>query len=66
MKNNFIVNFAGYCYKCKHAEKKETETPCDECLDNPHSQESRRPMMFELEPDEKKWTLKSEKGKRRD
>lgn len=27
-----IVDFATYCKKCKHLDKKEDETPCDECL----------------------------------
>jgi hypothetical protein len=61
--DSYIVDFAYFCHRCKHADKDVTETPCDECLDNPHSTESKRPLFFEQEPDESKWKLKSEKGK---
>ena len=35
--DSYIVDFAYFCHRCKHADKDVTETPCDECLDNPHS-----------------------------
>lgn len=42
-----IVRFDEYCKKCKHKDKKEDETPCDECLDNPVNVDSHKPVKFE-------------------
>lgn len=41
------VRFDLYCKKCKHKDKKQTETPCDECLAEPANVNSRKPVKFE-------------------
>lgn len=40
-----IVDFT-YCKYCIHRKKKESDTPCDDCLDNPVNTDSRRPLYF--------------------
>ena len=40
-----IVDFT-WCQRCVHWEKKEDEDPCDECLDYPSNEDSRRPTKF--------------------
>lgn len=41
------VRFDQYCEKCKYKENKETESPCDECLENPVNLYSHKPVKFE-------------------
>lgn len=41
------VLFDQYCEKCKHNDNKETESPCDECLENPVNLYSHKPVKFE-------------------
>lgn len=41
------VYFHEYCKQCKHWEKKETESPCFECLDEPVNVYSHKPLKFE-------------------
>lgn len=41
------VHFHVYCEKCKHKDLKETDRPCDECLDNPLNQFTDKPTKFE-------------------
>lgn len=36
-----------YCNSCKHKEKKDYETPCDECLSNSTNLYSHRPVKWE-------------------
>jgi len=47
MNNNHqkIVDFS-YCRYCEHYKKKESDLPCDDCLDNPVNTESARPVYF--------------------
>ena len=40
-----IVDFT-YCRYCVHLKKQESESPCDDCLDNPVNTDSRRPVYF--------------------
>lgn len=40
-----IVNFA-YCKFCEHKGKKESQDPCDDCLENSVNVESHRPVHF--------------------
>lgn len=48
MNNNLKeVYFNEYCKKCKHELKKEYETPCDECLNNPVNTYSHKPVKWE-------------------
>ena len=48
MDDNFKeVYFDLYCKTCKHKESKETEYPCDECLDNPINLYSHKPVKWE-------------------
>lgn len=39
--------FNQYCDSCKHKEKKETEDPCDDCLENPVNVYSHKPVRWE-------------------
>lgn len=41
------VDFKTYCAKCKHKDKKEDDTPCDECLEEPVNIHSHKPIKFE-------------------
>jgi hypothetical protein len=47
MNNEKIVEFNGWCQKCKYWEKSEAEDPCFECLENPVNVDSRRPVKYE-------------------
>ena len=40
------VYFGEYCKNCKYWEKKETDDPCDECLDNPVNLYSHKPVYW--------------------
>lgn len=42
-----IVDFERYCKTCKHKDKKENESPCDECLDSPMNLQSAKPIRWE-------------------
>ena len=46
-----IVRFDLWCDKCKHKDTDEINSPCNECLDDGGSYESRRPTLYE--PQEK-------------
>ena len=41
------VYFNEYCKNCKHKDKKEDESPCDECLSEPANLHSHKPVKFE-------------------
>ena len=41
------VYFNEYCKSCEHKNKKEDETPCDECLSNPVNLFSHKPVKYE-------------------
>jgi len=41
------VYFDQYCKSCKHHEKKDTDEPCNECLENPINQFSHKPVKWE-------------------
>ena len=47
MEDHKEVYFHNYCKKCKHWDKKESEEPCDECLEEPLNLESHKPIKFE-------------------
>lgn len=42
-----IVHFDKYCDKCMHANKKECEEPCDECLMHSINLCTHKPVKFE-------------------
>lgn len=42
-----IVDFYEYCPKCKHEKLKGEEEPCNECLQNPTNEDSRKPVKFD-------------------
>ena len=42
-----FVDFGAYCAKCKHKDKADTESPCDDCLSNPTNLHTRVPIKFE-------------------
>ena len=39
--------FDQYCKTCRHAKKKEDESPCDECLAEPVNQYSHKPFNYD-------------------
>ena len=41
------VYFDQYSKHCKHEKVKDTEQPCDECLENPMNLYSHKPVKFE-------------------
>lgn len=41
-----IVEFGVWCPKCEHYEKKENESPCDDCLTEPVNAYSRKPVYW--------------------
>lgn len=41
------VLFDKYCETCKHRGVKETEDPCNECLENPMNLYSQKPVKWE-------------------
>ena len=43
------VYFHEYCKKCVYKDKKEDETPCDECLAEPMNTYSHKPVKFKEE-----------------
>lgn len=47
MKTNYKeVRYDIYCPKCVHEKKKESEDPCDECLEHGCGVDSKRPIHF--------------------
>lgn len=42
-----FVDFYSHCKSCKHCSKKETESPCDECLEEPVNAYSSKPVRWE-------------------
>ena len=43
----FEVYFDQFCRECKHNDKKATDEPCFECLENPVNEGSHKPINFE-------------------
>ena len=41
------VEFHRYCVLCKHRDKKETESPCCECLEEPFNTNTGKPVKWE-------------------
>lgn len=41
------VYFDQYCKTCENRKKKEYESPCDSCLEEPSNQESHKPVYYE-------------------
>ena len=41
------VYFDNFCALCKHKDNKESEPPCDDCLNEPVNENSHRPLYFE-------------------
>ena len=44
-----IVDFETYCPKCSNSKTKETEEPCNACLNEPVNEDSRKPTGFQEE-----------------
>ena len=44
--DNLLVDFK-YCEICKHKDVKETEDPCNECLESPMNLYSHKPVKWE-------------------
>ena len=42
-----MVYYHEYCKDCKHEKVKDTDEPCNECLDNPINLYSHKPVKFE-------------------
>lgn len=47
------VRFDIYCPRCKHRDVPDWEDPCDECLEYPSNEHSRKPVFFEERDDAK-------------
>lgn len=47
MENLKEVYYNLYCSRCKHKDLKESEDPCDTCLENPFQVDSHKPQEFE-------------------
>lgn len=45
--NQKEVYFHKYCKTCKYYKNKETDDPCDECLNTPTNVDSHRPVNWE-------------------
>ena len=60
-----LVEFDKYCKTCKFREKKKKkgEEPCNECLNNPINQDSRKPVNYKEDSDEIERLEKEEKKK---
>ena len=43
------VRFDWYCKSCKHKDVKDSDDPCNECLDNPVNLHSHKPTKYEEE-----------------
>ena len=41
-----IVLFENWCSKCEHQKVKDTDEPCNECLDYPVQTDSTKPVNF--------------------
>lgn len=41
------VYFSMYCKTCRHFDKLDSDTPCDECLENPVNLYSHKPIRYE-------------------
>lgn len=52
------IYFVDYCKTCKHKYLKESEDPCDRCLEKPYMYDSHKPMFWE-----KNESIKSTKAK---
>ena len=48
------VRFDEYCKKCVHYEKRESEDPCFDCLDQGWNYDSHKPILFEEKESETK------------
>lgn len=48
-----IVHFHKYCPTCAHFECKQTDEPCNECLNNPGNVDSHKPVKYEEKPKKK-------------
>ena len=48
-----LVDFKKYCETCKHKDVKETEDPCNECLENPTNLFSHKPVKWEEKKNKK-------------
>ena len=49
-----FVDFEKYCETCTHKDVKETEDPCNECLENPMNLYSYKPVKWEEKKNNKK------------
>ena len=41
-----MVYFDKYCSTCEYSKNKETDSPCDECLDEPTNLYSEKPVYY--------------------
>lgn len=45
--NQKIVEYDEWCAKCKHILAKDSDDPCNECLNTPVNQGSKKPINYE-------------------
>lgn len=48
-----IVDFE-WCHKCEHYNVVDWDDPCNDCLNNPANEDSRRPLYFKPKDEPKK------------
>ena len=48
-----IVEFE-WCQSCEHCNLQDYEDPCNDCLDEPMNEDSRRPVFYKEKEDKKK------------
>lgn len=46
--NSREVAFDKYCTECKYFKTKETDEPCNECLEHPSNEGTSKPVNFKL------------------
>lgn len=56
-----IVDFKKYCKTCKHRDQDEWLDPCNDCLDKPANEHSKKPINYEADEEEVKKLEKEEK-----
>lgn len=44
---DIFVDFDAFCPSCKYVERASIDYPCDDCLDHPVNQQSRKPVYYE-------------------
>ena len=52
--NEKMIFFEKWCTRCKHEATNENKEPCEECISSPVNENSRKPIKFEENENDKK------------